>query len=1240
MTSIMDNDIAQFASVFTKLIANNDFHYDDMVCILNKIMQTAKTSFNYDENTILRMANSMNVINSIVKIKTTLWNSDGSVQYPVASSLSSLLLDTLKENYHCASANCNVFNDKKKTCGHGNTLVNTNQHVFTNIYHEFDSLNVHLVLTCVYNGAYLIQKNESDSKIMQAMFFGLFHDIGKMATVQTYEFAEKLYIGFPAHAEIGAMQFQMHWNDEMSSYISKIDYMNVSTAILRHMCGYHGDETIETHYKRNLLILDTIAVREMLCANRVGDHFGKLSSMKECSDEHFFTEQQKFEMTMNNTTQFSLINMLSKEAQKINCNKIVLFIVGASGSGKTHFTSMLNKRFPNLCGFVSRDRAIAKVCVGVDERFEGMTYTKMYKIYTAYKDVYKSFDESVINNEIYANAITHLIDAQRDWNNYVENNNLTYPIVEIANPKKRINIIENVQHECNLQINAILHDMTNRFIVLDSVTNCFPMFIEQYMPNVFKKLFRVHIHIQSFEEKTASSIADSIDDQLKISSVYGIYDPIMPNAFKKNKKMFSSLSSSNHMNGSLPAECFTSKYRPHLIAGICTRANGSTIGYDETFETLDRLISDEIVHDGFVNETDIFGVEHETKDMNILEFYSHLIKRFNNDRSKIHEFFTELGFTSNAYLGSSKIKEMSNIAYLLNEISTYWYNKGIISSVVSVDDFVANKNKCVDNYMNSIVTLKYLDHCHGERFWQNKWAIEMRGTVLFVNPETFVPCVLSFKLNRGAEVLTNMVIAKKIETQDIIGSKSDILDIEQQDTCNRICSNSDMDAFLTSKGDGSLMVINVYIANSLHIMKPIVSIFGSDYSKMWMNTSMKYFDDKIMLIPSTQGTVIESGFMSDYMVTSMLCGTGIATRDDVSKFNNCIDAFEHYSVSFYQKISAMISGIDAIDGNTITLNFEAMCAGRRGLFNDSVHTELAIEYENDRLIFLGLSFADRLFYVPHMLWSAQMVFENGFPFEEPIWWTITNASQINNMIEEMNRLIVNEITKKEYFDMFPPNNIHFSVDDAIIDYEGWIIMKKAVFKQTDVNKEYITKKFDFPVTIYSKAKTEAYYMSHKFRASNIEALVKLAYAVGDNRFPLCNKILNLHATKPMNVRFTLIKDALNKLFDFSDESLMSIMREHNKTQMKSGKKDMMNGFEKRSFDIQCRMLLSIRSDFIEKAITQLYMDIFPEICKFDDITQICMKITQQLKLWDASCDKIQQLSIESPILSQLMSCIF
>ena len=572
-------------------------------------------------------------VRNISNISVTIYESDGKTQTPVQSSLSSLLLKTLTANFHSVRDKCKSYDVKNNKCKFGNKLIDneSNEHLFVCDFHLYDSVSMHLVLACLYN---LIWTNTNNDPKMTtlAAFFGLYHDIAKPLSVETYEFKGSIITGFPGHAEIGAMMVQMHWSPNMLNYISKEDYMIVVTAILRHMCGYHGDHNKSNSYKRSLLLLEQHSVRTLLTINRIGDHFGKLTNSNdnlinepsEHSDEtnnfkvklttklsaehtnqidHFLLEQELFEKHMKSDVQFNLPTILKTHTNKhgeIVSNKIVLFIIGTSGAGKTYWVNEFSKKYSGNVSVVSRDKCIAEVCVGMTTRLENKDYINMYKIYEAGKKLEKLSIKPKYNKQ-QSNAGSaelnlakeNLAKSQIEWNNYIKSASKNYPEIHVYNEKidDDPHIPARVKTLYEKCVQDGLKD-SNLFLILDTFMNCFPIAVESNVPNELKHYFRVHVHIQNYLFCKESSIADSIENQLKISGPYGILDPIHPDGFRngKNKKAFASLSSEISTEESLPRSTFTSRFRPHLVAGICTRTLSGNIGYEETFTCLDELV--------------------------------------------------------------------------------------------------------------------------------------------------------------------------------------------------------------------------------------------------------------------------------------------------------------------------------------------------------------------------------------------------------------------------------------------------------------------------------------------------------------------------------------------------------------------------------------------------------------------------------------------------------------------------
>jgi hypothetical protein len=305
--------------------------------------------------------------------------------------------------------------------------------------------------------------------------------------VETYENKNSLFTGFPAHAEIGAMIFMALWSHDMDGIISKQDYMTVAQAILRHMCGYHGNDCEGNLYKRALLKAESCEVLELLGINRVGDHYGKLANYTLDQTTKFLEEQKKFEDHITREEKFDLPSLLTTYTNKsgaINPSKLVIYLIGRSGAGKTYLLGQIMERFPNMVSAVSRDECIAQVCVGVNERLESPAYPVMYQIYEAGKLVSsfirklasgKKLDKRELNQ--FAEAKVALSKAQEAWNAFTATSENPYPkVIVFSDSDPAIpNISGDVQALYMSRMKQFLMDPRKPIIVLDTVMNLYPM---------------------------------------------------------------------------------------------------------------------------------------------------------------------------------------------------------------------------------------------------------------------------------------------------------------------------------------------------------------------------------------------------------------------------------------------------------------------------------------------------------------------------------------------------------------------------------------------------------------------------------------------------------------------------------------------------------------------------------------------------------------------------------------------
>jgi hypothetical protein len=1284
----------------------------DIQTVFFKIVSIIQNdTFTFDNKSIESIIKSLTIIKLISNCPVGIWESDTIFQNRVESTLGNLLEKTMIENYHTVIKDCQSYDSSKAVCNHSNPLITgTKKHLFKCDFHLHDSVSMHLVLACIHNGLWAIHNRLDDSSLMKVMLLGLYHDIGKPLTVEAFEFKNSMVTGFPAHAEIGMMLFQCHHSPNMDPYISKEEYLKVGNAILRHMCGYHGNHDISNKYKRGLLMLEDKDVLNLLIVNRVGDHFGKLADPKTSNEspEHFIIEQKLFEEEMRKQSDFDLPLILKNNVNKngsINPNKIILYLIGTSGAGKTYLLNRIINTYLNNVSYVSRDECIAEVCVNQRIRLENKDYVMMYSIYEAGKRLSscsrknnsgkKLSEKNVQSSESdILSAKKLLANSQKRWNDYI-NSELASEVAKKCTPivvcdltsSNIPDIVGKVQNLYQRRIRDALND-DKLFLVMDTFMNCFPMAIENNVPHEISKCFRVHIHVQSYLERKTTSVADSISDQLKISGSYGLNNPIHPDGFKygKDKKLFASLSSEIGTIGSLPKSTFKSKFRPHLVY-VCTRTENGDYGYEEMFSSMNILIVGYLkksshkpkktinimVDTNTDTDTDInsivndaFGVDLMTKNMNIIQFYTHLLEKHNGDRTKIRNFLCNLGGPNYGPCGFIHAPfiwkdydllnsiEQHEYCELLSNLSNEWKNNGIVSRSYSLNEF--NDDALLrEAYSQSIVTLKYFEQ-NGARFWQNVWAKEIRGTVLFINPETLKVDIMSFKLPRGAEAVTGMVKKKGLDTQDVISSKITILDDEQKDTCDRLCTGKDIRMHLTSKIDGSLCVINVYTGNAISIMLPIVNIYGTDYIRLWAEQSLRLSNGKRLVIPATQGSVIITHFMAAYMTTSLICGSNIVTRKQLEEFsNNYYVAWAKFGDDWMKNFLCLKFFDDLTHTHTFT--FEAVCKNRCGLFNDHNHIELACSYDRDRLVFVGVSIVDSRFYISHTIYNQL----SEIPFEQPLWWTISHASQVDSMIDDIDNMIMGRMSKIEYLTKYTPSNIDFDItsneciNNAIIDFEGWVAMKFSSFTISDSDHIKIINKYNIPLTIYSKIKTESYYRAHKFNINNVPYLAKLAKTSG-NIFPLAVRVAGICGPGAIVNRLTHVGKQIMLLLDFNDPNnkLIVRLREIHANEMIKAQesidnceatklpRDPLAGFEQRSFDIKCKIVLNYKGIDFGEYILPIYMSVFPELNMFDPaVKYIIVGLTMNLKPWyPGYSDRIKDLNTNHPSVKGLVdACI-
>lgn len=486
----------------------------------------------------------------------------------------------------------------------------------------------------------------------------------------------------------------------------------------------------------------------------------------------------------------------------------------------------------------------------------------------------------------------------------------------------------------------------------------------------------------------------------------------------------------------------------------------------------------------------------------------------------IPEFIENLGCMGFKVTHPLHKKEMTDdYARRMSMLTVSWARAGIIEREYSVDELKSDAGLC-ESIAQSLFLVKYVDGLNGPHFWQNKWARESRGTVLFRHPITREIIVLSYKLQRGAEVLTGKQKKDGVdETENYNEKSADFFDDDQKKVIHALMNEKALKTYATSKCDGMLVVFTTYTGFAKIIMEAVIDAFGSDLAKLMAQQSAVVSGDSHLVVASTQGIVFMKAdpgvtHIEPYMTTAALAGTGLVPIDELREYaatkdGTCPAAWECWGQPFIEQIIRVSRAIDtaisptATNNNATSFMFEAVCPDRRDVWLGHDHTELAARYDRAILCFLGASICNVTEYIPHML--VRDIVGDAWPtsFYEPLWWDIDDSDDectVDDLLSAFNDVTGGTIEKANLIEQFPPANRDLTPDEAVdrpLDVEGLVLM-------TPVGKDIIP---GVPQCDYAKAKTVIYYRTHKFRSKYIAyyiGLDKIPYAKA--RFPLIGRV--------------------------------------------------------------------------------------------------------------------------------------
>jgi len=412
----------------------------------------------------------------------------------------------------------------------------------------------------------------------------------------------KYVTAFNGHCTVGSIIFQALWNSEIGKMITLEEWYNLSRVIQCHMSGYHssGDKRAPHRF---LFLLENESVREYLTYLRCGDENGAIRSDGHKDDEKEILEHQaRFEKQMTRDFSnyanifkgsnvdptkltFSFETLFSLFLKGAYTNKMVVYLIGRSGHGKSHLTAQLVKKFSDLICHISRDEAMAMATIGKKVRLEGNVYALMYAIY--------DYDASKKKNQKdYNKAVT-------TWNSYVsslskEDNKDNLTTLPLLSGKDQVPQLPAKTNQLYADwVREGLKDSSSKILIMDAFMNCFPNAIRYSgLPDELKSCFRVQVHVNSFVEMTSTLNCANLDAQLLVSGSHGLNQILHPDAQEQGRD-FASLFTYNQVNENthLPQEAYGSILAPHLVYTV-TRTSEATIGMEEVVRVISSFCSE------------------------------------------------------------------------------------------------------------------------------------------------------------------------------------------------------------------------------------------------------------------------------------------------------------------------------------------------------------------------------------------------------------------------------------------------------------------------------------------------------------------------------------------------------------------------------------------------------------------------------------------------------------------------
>ena len=315
------------------------------------------------------------------------------------------------------------------------------------------------------------------------------------------------------------------------------------------------------------------------------------------------------------------------------------------------------------------------------------------------------------------------------------------------------------------------------------------------------------------------------------------------------------------------------------------------------------------------------------------------------------------------------------------------------------------------------ICIKYIDRAN--RLWIPVWAREARGAGFLIFRESKV-IEIKKTLPRCVELLTQSHDAEGVgSSQDISCSRDvsfidekqrEIIDVfSKEDSLSQDFSR-DEEWFLSSKVDGSLLVVSVFPAKSEQYMYMAAALRSKDcvYKPWYVLTNTH------LVILATSGSLHVNDRMKSTVVTAIGEGAFGHVYDESEDVDSIWDT--RLKKPFYKLIMEI-----AVPDKPTTVITEIVCAGRR-TYDGQEHRELAVSYRNSGIYLLGIYNGD-VYYPTHLL-PYDVVAAVSDIFKIPASCRISSPLEALGKMQYLHELLTDEDEAEECKYLWMENNLH------------------------------------------------------------------------------------------------------------------------------------------------------------------------------------------------------------------------